>query len=69
MACQPVRDIGSLAISAHIMEKSVLSKWHTVLMPPGLSKPSSGHVSPSRALFCVVAKTGMFRIWPDSCVC
>lgn len=31
-------------------------------MPPGASSPSSGHVSPRRALFCVVAKTGMLRM-------
>lgn len=48
----------------YTMENSVLSKWHTVLTPPCASSPSSGHVSPSRALFCVVAKTGMFKIWP-----
>jgi len=46
------------------MEKSVLSSWTTVRMPPGWSSFSSGHVSPRRALFWVVAKTGMLRIWP-----
>lgn len=46
----------------YTMENLVLSKWHMVLTPPGASRPSSGHVSPNRALFCVVAKTGMFKI-------
>lgn len=49
------------------MEKSVLSAWTLVLMPSGLSKLSSGHVSPSRAAFCVVAKTGMFKMLPAVC--
>lgn len=40
-----------------------MSKWQTVLIPPGASSFNSGHVSPSLALFCVVAKTGMFKIW------
>lgn len=44
------------------IENSVLSAWMTVLTPPGASRPSSGHVSPKRALFWVVAKTGMLRI-------
>lgn len=54
----------SMVVRIYIMENSVLSKWHTVGMPPGASRRSSGHVSPSRALFCVVANTGMSRIWP-----
>lgn len=32
---------------ADIIEKSVLSRWQTVLMPPGVSRANSGHVSPS----------------------
>jgi hypothetical protein len=48
----------------YIMENSVLSTWHLVWTPPGASSSSSGHVSPSRALFCVVAKTGIFKTWP-----
>lgn len=46
------------------MENSDLSAWISVWMPPGVSRLSSAHVSPRRALFWVVANTGMFRIWP-----
>jgi hypothetical protein len=46
------------------MEKSDLSTWQAVLIPSGASRPSSGHVSPRRAAFCVVAKTGMLRMRP-----
>jgi hypothetical protein len=52
-------------VCTHNIENSVLSACITVLIPPGASKPSSEHVSPSRALFWVVAKTGMLRIWPN----
>jgi hypothetical protein len=31
-------------------------------LPSALSRPSSGHVSPTLARSCVVAKTGMERI-------
>lgn len=45
------------------MEKADLSTCACVLTPSALSRPSSGHVSPSFARSCVVAKTGMSRIW------
>ena len=53
--------------ASYIMEKSVLSRWQTVFTPPDASSPSSGQVSPRRALFWVVAKTGMFKTWPTLC--
>jgi hypothetical protein len=55
-------------VGSYTMENSVLSTWHSVLTPPGASNPSSGQVSPRRALFWVVAKTGMFKTWPGDCV-
>jgi hypothetical protein len=48
------------------MEKMVLSACTTVCTPPGESKANSEQVSPRRALFWVVAKTGMLRIWPEA---
>lgn len=38
-------------LGVYIMENSVLSRWHFVLTPSGASSPSSGQVSPRRALF------------------
>ena len=35
-------------------------------MPSGWSNFSSGHVSPNRARFWVVANTGIFSSWPGS---
>lgn len=51
-----------MVLGAYSIEKSVLSEWMTVLIPPGVSSINSGTVSPNLALFCVVANTGMRRI-------
>lgn len=59
-----LRRCATEGFGSYSMEKSVLSECATVLTPPGASNPSSGHVGPKRALFCVVANTGMLRIWP-----
>jgi hypothetical protein len=65
--CFFVLQLDHIREKTHSIENKVLSTWATVATPSGASNCSSEHVSPKRALFCVVAKTGMLRTWPDKC--
>lgn len=49
--------------STTYMLKALLSAWAFVLIPSGLSRPNSGHVSPNFPRNWVVAKTGISRTW------
>jgi hypothetical protein len=58
----PAAWVTAVRTSGVHMEKVDLSAWTCDVTPPGWSIGSCLSVSPSRARFCVVTKTGMLRI-------